>query len=102
RNGGGKMKMISKSQVRHVTGKTKHSIGTIVNGTPIPISPLPAPTWVGIAQGQGGFFLLHLDAQATCFNDTWHESLEAAKRQAQFEFEISDDDWQSTEGIVNF
>jgi hypothetical protein len=88
------MKVILKARVRRVTGKTRHAIGKMAEGRPIPISPLPAPDWVGIARDQSGFFLLHFNDQGAYFNDTWHEALKGAKSQARFEFEISEGDWQ--------
>jgi hypothetical protein len=96
------MKIILKAKVKRVTGKTRHAIGTLLDGRPIPVAPLPAPAWVGIASGQEGFFLLHLDLHGTCFNETWHDTLEAAKKQAQFEFEIPHDGWQSAHDLVDF
>lgn len=55
------MKLILKAPVRHVTGKTKHAIAMLLEGRPVPLSPLPAPAWVGIATEHGGFYLLHFD-----------------------------------------
>jgi hypothetical protein len=37
--------------------------------------------------------LLHLDSSGGSIADTWHDSLEDAKSQARFEFEIEESDW---------
>lgn len=41
-----------------------------------------------------GFYLFGCDADWNVITDTWHESLEAAKRQARHEYENIDDAWQ--------
>lgn len=51
-------------------------------------------TAVEIAPGNSGFHLLYLSSTGECLTDGWHESLAHAKRQANFEFEIEDADWQ--------
>jgi hypothetical protein len=91
-----------KAEVRRVTGKTKHFLGTLVEGVPRPLGPLPPPDWVGISEVHEGYLLLHFNAAGSCITDTWHESLEAAKSQAQFEFEIASSDWQVTEEQIDF
>jgi hypothetical protein len=63
----------------------------------VPVSALPIPKWVGISQEPGGFFLLYFDHNDAFITDGWHESLEGAKKQANFEFEITEDDWQVTD-----
>jgi hypothetical protein len=90
------MNVILAARVSSVTGKTVHGLGTIADGKPEVTNVLPAPDWVGIAREKDGYFLLHFNSESECVADTWHESLEAAKRQAEFEFNISDSDW--TEG----
>ena len=96
------MKLILKAKVLKVTGKTKHAIGNVVDGAPIATSSLTPPAWIGIARQGDGFFLMHLNAGGACFADTWHESLERAKAQAEFEFEISEGEWQPTDENVEF
>jgi hypothetical protein len=79
--------------VKQSTGKTKHTIGQFVEGKPIPVKTLVVPAWVEISDDGGAFYLLHFDAAGTCFADTWHQNLEEAKRQAEFEFGISATEW---------
>ena len=40
------------------------------------------------------FFLFGCDAEGVDFTDTWHESLAAAKDQAEFEFNVRHDEWE--------
>jgi len=41
----------------------------------------------------GAYYLLSLDENGVCVADTWHPTIENAKRQAKFEFEIEEADW---------
>jgi hypothetical protein len=38
--------------------------------------------------------LLYFDADGECLADTWHKSVEGAKEQTRFEFEIEETDWK--------
>ena len=88
------MNAILRAEVKISKGNTKHSIGTIQNGRPVATEILPIPLYVCITEEEGGgFFLLHFNEAGLSFADTWHESLAAAKGQAQFEFEIGEGDW---------
>ncbi len=88
------MSMILKAEVKTATGKTKHAIGTVRDGTPIPVQILPLPLYVCIAREEEGFYLLQFNAADESFADTWHDSLAGAKQQAHFEFEIVESDWK--------
>jgi hypothetical protein len=59
--------------------------------------PLPAPTWVELVEENGGFYLYRLDDRGHCIADTWHQTVEEAKAQANFEYEIREEDWQSSD-----
>jgi hypothetical protein len=52
---------------------------------------------VEIVEQDGAVFLLRLDGRRACISETWHETVEAAKEQARFEFGIEDDDWEDVE-----
>jgi hypothetical protein len=54
---------------------------------------LPPPDRVRIAEDNGGFYLLYLDAAGECQADTWHQTEAKAKAQAKREFEIEESDW---------
>jgi len=64
---------------RH-TGKTKQ----IVDG--VLLSPESALV-ICQYEGETSFYLFGCDAQWNSLSDTWHETLEAAKAQAEFEYE---------------
>jgi hypothetical protein len=89
----GTINMRLRAEVKGATGKTKHTIGTLIEGKPIATNVLPVPSWVEISEEDGAFYLFYLNAEGVCFADTWHQTLESAKRQATFEFGITPDDW---------
>ena len=60
----------------------------------IEIAPLPDPIAVEAVEQDGAFFRLRLDRAGRCIADTWHETLEAAKSQANFEFGVEEGDWK--------
>lgn len=91
------MKLILRADVKKVTGKTRHCLGTVVQGHPVPVSPLGPFKWVGVSCEPGGVFLVYFDKDDRPVTDGWHESLEAAQRQAKFEFDISESDWVAIE-----
>jgi hypothetical protein len=55
------------------------------------ISP---PSSVDIVEQGGAFYLLRFDNRGECTADTWHETVDAAKAQAKFEFDIEDQEWR--------
>jgi hypothetical protein len=90
------MQMKLEAKVRRVTGKTVHRFGTIANGRVVPLQQMPVPASVQIAQLQSperGYYLLYFDSAGGYLTDTWHATLEDAKEQAKFEFEIEESDW---------
>lgn len=82
-----------RASVVNFLGRTRHSIGTVENGLPKPVPALPTPMCLEIRESDGGWYLLHLDAAGASFADTWHETLDDAKAQARFEFDIPSDGW---------
>ncbi|MCB9843992.1 MAG: hypothetical protein H6812_12165 [Phycisphaeraceae bacterium] len=70
--------------VREVTGRTRHLRGAEV---------IPPAHYVEIVLDEDAFLLLHFDVEGNELADTWHESIAAAKRQAEFEYRIGDGDW---------
>jgi hypothetical protein len=70
---------------RH-TGKTKQIVAGIVLG---------AVSGLAICQYEGEecFYLFGCDAHWNSLSDTWHESLEDAKSQAEFEYEGTLNTW---------
>ena len=80
--------------VGNVTGKTVHLRGERVADR-IRVSTLAAPTSVEVVEQDGAFYLLRLDDDGECIADTWHETVEAAKARANFEYAIREEDWRS-------
>ncbi len=80
--------------VGNVTGKTVHlRVSVSLMGSAH--RHLPAPTSVEVVEQDGAFYLLRLDDDGKCIADTWHETVEAAKAQANFEYAIREEDWRS-------
>lgn len=73
---------------RHVMENAKHySNGDL----------LPRPTALSIAEyigGSGGFYLFYLDETGKEQTDTFHDTLEQAFNQAEFEFNIKKNEWE--------
>jgi hypothetical protein len=79
-----------KANVRRYTGKTRH----LVHGRE---SEEIASTIqrVEIQPDDEAFLLLYFNASEDCVADTWHQTLDQAKEQANFEFEIEEADWSA-------
>ena len=56
---------------------------------------LPAPAALEIARyaGDAGFYLFYLDAAGDEITDTYHESMEDAVSQAEWEFVVGEVEW---------
>lgn len=56
---------------------------------------VPLPTTLQIVQlcESNGYYLIHLDSCGHELTDTYHETVEDAKKQADFEFSIKESDW---------
>jgi hypothetical protein len=72
------------------TGKTRHYHGAM---------PIPAPAELLIVRypDDSGFYLLHFDEKGNELTDTYHDTLEDAQTQADWEFHVKSDEWE----IVN-
>jgi hypothetical protein len=68
------------------TGRTNHLIGN---------QPMPKPASLQIAQydNDAGFYLFYLNEKNEVMTDTWHETIEEAMDQAEWEFQIVSDEW---------
>lgn len=82
-----------KAYVNASTGKTEHYNGSAISENNDGFERVPRPKWVEISEEPEGFYLYHFNQAGECIADTWHETLEEAKEQAKFEFEIKDNDW---------
>jgi len=68
------------------TGNCRHTVGGEEFG--------PAPA-LAICSGDDGYYLFYCDAKWVPVTDTWHESLDAAKHQAEFEYGGVASTWES-------
>lgn len=70
------------------TGRTRHSVGG---------APAPVPVELRIIQypQDQGYYLFYCDESGKEFTDTYHESVEEAKAQAKWEFNVMPDEWES-------
>jgi hypothetical protein len=82
-----------RATIRAVKGKTRHYQGRVVDGAVTREQEIGSPAAVEIHQTDDGVFLYYLDQTGECLTDTWHLTIEAAKKQAAFEFEIREEDW---------
>ncbi|MDE1152779.1 MAG: hypothetical protein PW788_09605 [Micavibrio sp.] len=76
--------------------KTKHYEGLLsdfTNGINTQKKLGPA-RFLTIEENEDGFFLYRFDDKGNCVGDTWHQSLNEAKEQADYEFEQTLKNWQ--------
>ena len=59
------------------TGGTRHLVGDVPQGPAVALA---------ICEDTGGFYLFYCDADWEPVTDTWHESLQDAIDQAEFEY----------------
>jgi hypothetical protein len=87
-----------RARVKRTTGNTRHYIGTFVEGELMPVADFPPTAYVEIHEGgDGGYMLFHYDNEGQEGADTWHPTLDEAKEQAKFEYEIEEADWKVVE-----
>lgn len=70
-----------------VTGNTRHYRDGAVQPAPKSVEIVKMPP-------DAGFYLLYLDDAGNEMNDTYHESLDRAKEQAEFEFGTAVSEWE--------
>jgi len=69
------------------TGQTKHSVGE---------EPVAEPAELRVVQylDDPGYYLIHYDLLGSELADTYHDSVAEALRQAQWEFNIREEEWE--------
>jgi len=82
--------LVESSQTRN---RTRHEVGTIVCGEPVALSKVPNPSKLMIIEEPDGVFLLYLDSEGEVMTNTWHESIQLAMQQAEFEFGVMTENW---------
>ena len=70
----------------HPTGNCRHIIRGKLQG---PVAGLAICQY----QGKDGYYLFGCDSNWDCLTDTWHDSLEDALSQAEFEYEDVSKTW---------
>lgn len=82
-----------RASVQSVIGVTVHLKATLVpEGAEV--ERIPDPKMVELVEQDGAIYLLRLDDKGQCIADTWHQTVEEAKEQANFEFGIEANDWK--------
>ncbi len=69
------------------TGKVRH----YVLGS---IAPDPKELRIVSYQNDPGYYLLYIDAKGKEITDTYHDTIEAAIKQAEFEFNVKKNEWE--------
>jgi hypothetical protein len=82
-----------RAKVTKSTGNTRHSVAEVVDGRNVAYTSPPFPSWVEIVIENDEFWLFRLDEEGECVADTLHFTLDEAKRQANFEYGITSDEW---------
>jgi hypothetical protein len=88
------------ARVTQVVRSGIHTMGVLENGTVVPGAPLPLPDRVEIVLDGGSnepcMLYRYTDTGQSC-GDTWHETLEHAFSQAEFEYGLSPHDFRPVE-----
>jgi hypothetical protein len=84
-----------KLQAHHQpTGNTRHYFGAPDDPNRV-AAPVPAMLRIVQYDGEWGFYLFYCGDDGVEFTDTLHETVDAAKAQAEFEFKVRPDEWES-------
>jgi len=82
-------------QPRHrPTGNTRHYFGLPDDANRVE-APVPALLRIVQYEDAWGFYLFYCDADGVEFTDTLHETVDLAKSQAEFEFNVKPNEWQT-------
>jgi hypothetical protein len=68
------------------TNRTTH----VIDGQPM---PRPAQLRVEQLEGDPGYYLFYCTAEGEELSDTWHDTVEGAFSQAEWEFGVRADEW---------
>ena len=80
--------------VKRVKGTCVHTFATIDESGPVPTERMADAARLEIDEADGAFYLIRLAANGDFAGDTWHETLEDAFGQAEFEYELDESGWQ--------
>ncbi len=80
--------------LREATLSDKHKdLGNTTHSRDGAVLKKPHSLRIMIAEN-GDYYLIYLDERGSEQTDTWHESLESAIQQAEFEFGVKPDEWK--------
>jgi hypothetical protein len=86
------------AKVRRVTGRGEDWLARMEeDGAVVRQCRLPPAERVEIAEQEDGVFLFRYDTRGEWCGESWHLTVEEAKRQAEAEFEIPEDAWELLE-----
>lgn len=83
------------ASVRHMSGSTDHFVVSTLPA--IHATRLPPASRIEIVDADGGFLLVRYSASGEFAGDTWHATVDEAKRQALVEFQIEPSEWKEAE-----
>ncbi len=73
---------------------TSHGIGHFdCEGAPVLDTEIENPRSLSIVSDNEAIYLWRLNEAGECMSDTWHMTVEEAKSQAEFEFDINQAGW---------
>jgi hypothetical protein len=78
------------SPAHRPTGRTRHVVGG-------ELAPTPAELRIAQYEGDPGYYLFYCDEAGAEITDTYHDSLEEAIAQAEWEFGTKAEEWEIAE-----
>jgi hypothetical protein len=82
-----------RARVKQCTGATAHFEGELHDDEVVQTRRYDPAAVAEIQQTENGFFLVRFTATGDFAGDTWHATLDEAKEQATFEFELDEEGW---------
>ncbi|MFC1783582.1 hypothetical protein ACFL02_08355 [Planctomycetota bacterium] len=61
------------------------------------VKEFPRPDYIEIVDQKNSFFAIRYTDDGDFCGDSWHQNLQQAKQQAKFEFELTEDEWETIE-----
>jgi hypothetical protein len=77
-------------QGNHATGRTVHTVAGR-------LAPTPVELQIAQYDGDTGYYLFYCDESGHPITDTYHESIDGALSQAEWEFNTTVADWETVQ-----
>lgn len=74
------------TEMRLATGSTKHYKGSVLLSAPHELR-------IGRYENSQGFYLIHYDQDGDEMTDTYHDTVQEALNQAEYEFHVTPNEW---------